>query len=200
MNYINNDNYISCNFSKTKVILLLIITIILSLSNYFYNWNNNISIIIDEPRTVLSLFDNNMFKINEQKKLTAIRNLKEENYEIDNITFINNKTILDEFDVHSKLKSLKEQEIKKKIFNSLDKNFYNFNWTSFKVNNISSLYHVGESTNGTGKMSIMKKTDTFTTYIRLTMKAYEQTFIDKWIIYASDSNLEELYINNNTIL
>jgi hypothetical protein len=69
MNYINNDNYISCNFSKTKIILLLIITIILSLSNYFYNWNNNISIIIDEPRTVLSLFDNNMFKIMNKKNL-----------------------------------------------------------------------------------------------------------------------------------
>ena len=133
MNYINNDNYISCNFSKTKIILLLIITIILSLSNYFYNWNNNISIIIDEPRTVLSLFDNNMFKINEQKKFTTIRNLKEENDNIDNITSINNKTILDEFDVQSKLKSLKEQEIKKKIFNSLDKNYYKFNWTSFTI-------------------------------------------------------------------
>ena len=206
MNYINNDNYISCNFSKTKIILLLIITIILSLSNYFYNWNNNISIIIDEPRTVLSLFDNNMFKINEQKKFITIRNLKEENDNIDNITSINNKTILDEFDVQSKLKSLKEQEIKKKIFNSLNKNYYKFNWTSFKINNISSLYHIGESTNGSGKLSIIKKTDTLITYIRITMKAYEQTFIDKWIIYASDSNLEELSINyknfhnNNAIL
>jgi hypothetical protein len=55
----NNENYISCNISKTKIILLLIITIILSLSNYFYNWNNNISIIKDEPRTILSLFDSN---------------------------------------------------------------------------------------------------------------------------------------------
>ena len=60
----NNDNTISSNISKTKIILLLVMTIILSLSNYFYNWNNNISIIADEPRTILSIFDNNIFKIN----------------------------------------------------------------------------------------------------------------------------------------
>ena len=78
----NNDNTISCNISKTKIILLLVMTIILSLSNYFYNWNNNISIIADEPRTILSIFDNSIFKINpslnDQKKISQIRNLKEE--------------------------------------------------------------------------------------------------------------------------
>ena len=196
-----NDNYSTCNFSKTKIILLLIITIILSLSNYFYNWNNNISIIKDEPRTILSLFDNNMFKINEQKKLTAIRNLKEEKKnEINNIT---NKDIFDEFGIYSKLKSLKQLEIKRKIFDSLNKFVFNFNWTSIKANNISSLYHIGESIYGTGKFTIRKKSDIFSNYIRITMKALEQTFIDKWIIYASDSNLEDLYINfknNDSVL
>ena len=107
----NNENYISCNISKTKIILLLIITIILSLSNYFYNWSNNISIIKDEPRTILSLFDNNIFKVNsplnDQKKLSQIRNLKEEennNRRYNKITKINiNKSKFDEFDNFSKL-------------------------------------------------------------------------------------------------
>jgi hypothetical protein len=31
------------------------------------------------------------------------------------------------------------------------------------------------------------------------MKANEQTFIDKWIIYASDSNLDELSLNYDVI-
>ena len=41
----NNYNIIYRNISKTKIILLLIMTIKLPLSNYFYNLNNNISII-----------------------------------------------------------------------------------------------------------------------------------------------------------
>ena len=139
-----NDNYITCNFSKTKIILLLIITIILSLSNYFYNWNNNINIIMDEPRTILSLFDNNMFKMNDQKKSTSIRNLKEEKSDeinINNINITNNTDdTFDEFEVYSKLKILKDLEIKRKIFENLDKFNYNFNWTSINPNNISSLY------------------------------------------------------------
>ena len=201
-----NENYATCNFSKTKIILLLIITIILSLSNYFYNWNNNINIIMDEPRTILSLFDNNMFKMNEQKKLTSIRNLKEEkNDEINNnnnITNNSNNIILDEFEVYSKLKLLKELEIKRKIFESLDKFNYNFDWTSINPNNISSLYQVGESNNGTGKFTIRKKLNVFSNYIRITMKILEKKYIDKWIIFASDSHLEDLSykFNNNSIL
>ena len=203
----NNENYISCNISKTKIILLLIITIILSLSNYFYNWSNNISIIKDEPRTILSLFDNNIFKVNsplnDQKKLTQIRNLKEENNDLSyNKNFkinINNKSKFDEFDDFSKLALLKEYEIKKKIFNNLDKHYYKFNWTSFKTNNFSKLYKIGDSFNGQGIFTIKKKSDIFTDFIRLTMKANEQSFIDKWIIYASDSNLDELTINYDNI-
>ena len=197
---INNENYISCNISKTKILLLLIITIILSLSNYFYNWNNNISIIKDEPRTILSLFDNNIFKVNsplnDQKKLTQIRNLKEEkNGDKFNEKYkmnINNKSKFDIFDTFSKLSLLKEYEMKKKIFNNLDKYYYKFNWTSFKANNISSLYKIGDSYDGQGIFTIKKKSDIFSDYIRITMKAREKTFIDNWIIYASDTNLEEL--------
>ena len=203
-----NDNYITCNFSKTKIILLLIITIILSLSNYFYNWNNNINIIMDEPRTILSLFDNNMFKMNDQKKSTPIRNLKEEKSdEINNNNNNNNITnntddTFDEFEVYSKLKILKDLEIKRKIFENLDKFNYNFNWTSINPNNISSLYQVGESINGTGKFTIRKKFEAFTNFIRITMKVLENNYIDNWIIFASDSHLEELSnkFNNNSIL
>ena len=203
----NNENYISCNISKTKIILLLIITIILSLSNYFYNWNNNISIIKDEPRTILSLFDNNIFKVNsplnDQKKLTQIRNLKEEKKEEKdnkmNKININNKNKFDEFDTFSKLSLLKEHEMKKKIFNNLDKHYFNFNWTSIKANNISSLYKIGDSYNGQGIFTVKKKSDAFFDFIRITMKANEKSFIDNWIVYASDTNLEELSLNYENI-
>ena len=203
----NNENYISCNISKTKIILLLIITIILSLSNYFYNWSNNISIIKDEPRTILSLFDNNIFKVNsplnDQKKLSQIRNLKEEennNGRYNKNTKINiNKSKFDEFDNFSKLSLLKEYEIKKKIFNNLDKHYYKFNWTSFKTNNYSTLYKIGDSYNGQGIFTIKKKSDIFSDLIRVTTKVNEQSFIDKWIIYASDSNLDELSLNYDVI-
>ena len=195
-----NDNYISCNISKTKIILLLIITIILSLSNYFYNWNNNISIIKDEPRTILSLFDNSIFKVNsplnDQSKLAQIRNLKEEiNDDINNKTNengVNNNTV-DIFDIKSKLAKLKELDIKKKIFNYLDKYYYKFNWTSIKKHNLS-LYKMGDSYNGQGIFSIKKKS-LIVDSVRITMKPTEKEFIDNWIIFASDSNLGELILN-----
>jgi hypothetical protein len=73
---------------------------------------------MDEPRTILSLFDNNMFKMNDQKKSTPIRNLKEEKSDeinINNINITNNTDdTFDEFEVYSKLKILKDLEIKKK--------------------------------------------------------------------------------------
>ena len=209
-NEIINDNYALCTINKTKLILLLIITIILSLSNYFYNWNNNISIIKDEPRTILSLFDNTIFKVNpplnEQNKLTQIRNLKEEkNEEITNKTNdkVNNnnknKSKIDEFDVFSKISLLKEYEVKKKIFNKLDKFYFKFNWTSFKINNSSSIYKIGDAFKGEGIFSIQKKQEMFPDYIRISMKANEQSFIDNWIVFASDSNLEELSLNYDDI-
>ena len=209
-NEIINDNYALCTINKTKLILLLIITIILSLSNYFYNWNNNISIIKDEPRTILSLFDNTIFKVNpplnEQNKLTQIRNLKEEkNEEITNKTNdkVNNnnknKSKIDEFDVFSKISLLKEHEVKKKIFNKLDKFYFKFNWTSFKINNSSSIYKIGDAFKGEGIFSIQKKQEMFPDYIRISMKANEQSFIDNWIVFASDSNLEELSLNYDDI-
>ena len=195
-----NENYISCNISKTKIILLLIITIILSLSNYFYNWNNNISIIKDEPRTILSLFDNNIFKVNsplnEQNNLPQMRNLKEEiNDKINNNTNksgVNNDTV-DIFNIESKLAKLKELDIKNKIFNFLDKYYFKFNWTSINNNNFS-LYKIGDSYKGQGIFSIKKKS-LLVDNIRITMKPTEEEFIDNWIIYASDSNLGELILN-----
>ena len=204
-NEIINENYVYCNFNKSKIILLLLITIILSLSNYFYNWNNNISIIKDEPRTILSLFDNSIFKVNspltEKKKMVQIRNLKEEEknenkFNKTNKSNINNNNIkiIDEFDLFPKY-SLKIYEMKKKIFANLDKLYYKCNWTSFKTNNFSSLYKVGDATSGEGIFSIQKKTEVISDFIRITMKANELSFIDNWIIYASDSNLEELNLN-----
>jgi hypothetical protein len=203
--YINNDNNennISCNVNKSKVILLLIITIILSLSNYFYNWNNNISIIKDEPRTILSLFDNNIFKVNpplnEQNKFSQNRNLKEE-ININQTNNETNKNKIEEFDILSRFTLLKEYEIKRKIFNKLDKNYFNFNWTSYKTTNNSSLFQVGDSSNGEGLFIIKKKSETFSDFIRITMKVHEHSYIDNWIIFALDSNLEELSLNFDEI-
>ena len=203
--YINNDNNennISCNVNKSKVILLLIITIILSLSNYFYNWNNNISIIKDEPRTILSLFDNNIFKLNpplnEQNKISQNRNLKEE-ININQTNNETNKNKIEEFDILSRFTLLKEYEIKRKIFNKLDKNYFNFNWTSYKTTNNSSLFQVGDSSNGEGLFIIKKKSETFSDFIRITMKVHEHSYIDNWIIFALDSNLEELSLNFDEI-
>ena len=185
-----NENSVSCHFNKTKILLLLIITIILSLSNFFYNWNNNISIIIDEPKTILSFFDNNIFKynslLNEQKRttVTKIRNLKQET---NNTT--NNEN--EKFDIYNKnIKLIKEYEIKKKIFSSLDKKLYKFNWNS-------SLYKIGDSSYGEGLFSISKRSQVFTDSIRITMKLYEESFIDNWLIHASDTNLEDLDFQKN---
>ena len=185
-----NENSVSCHFNKTKILLLLIITIILSLSNFFYNWNNNISIIIDEPKTILSFFDNNIFKynslLNEQKRttVTKIRNLKQET---NNTT--NNEN--EKFDIYNKnIKLIKEYEIKKKIFSSLDKKLYKFNWNS-------SSYKIGDSSYGEGLFSISKRSQVFTDSIRITMKLYEESFIDNWLIHASDTNLEDLDFQKN---
>ena len=207
----NNDNTISSNISKTKIILLLVMTIILSLSNYFYNWNNNISIIADEPRTILSIFDNNIFKINpplnDQKKISQIRNLKEEKNEGSNLSINtsdnNNKSKFDdydEFDRFSRYSLLKDYEMKKKIFNKLDKYYYKFNWTSIKTkNDFSSLYKIGDSFEGEGIFKIEKKSKLISDFIHITMKAYELSFIDNWIIFASHINLEDLSINYEEI-
>ena len=69
-----NNNSISCNYNKMKILFLIIITIIMSLSNYFYNIsNNNSNLVEDEPRTILSLFENKILKmnspLNDQKKI-----------------------------------------------------------------------------------------------------------------------------------
>ena len=107
---INNDS-IGCNYNKMKILILIIITIIMSLSNYFYNFNNNLNIIEDEPRTILSLLQSQLFKLNSpiggQKKL-KLRNLKEEennktddeqinNYNNNNYDEILIKNIIDNF-------------------------------------------------------------------------------------------------------
>ena len=211
-NNIINDNYIYCNFSKTKIILLLIITIILSLSNYFYNWNNNISIIADEPRTILSIFDNNIFKINpplnDQKKISQIRNLKEEknnrnNKNISSGDNNNNKNKIDnkdEFDIFSDLSLLKEFQLKKKIFNNLNNYYYKFNWTSIKTNNkVSPLYKIGDSSHGEGIFKILKETRLISEHLLIKMKAHELSFIDNWIFFSSFFNLESFSFNYEEI-
>ena len=187
----NNDNIISRNISKTKIILLLIMAIILSLSNYFYNLNNNISIISDDPRTILSIFDNNIFKINpplnEQKKISQIRNLKEEKNEGNRQKNNSNN-------------NNKDYEMKKKIFNSLKKYNYKFNWTSIKTSkDLSSLYKIGDSFNGEGIFKIEKKSKLTSEFIHITMKAQELSFIDNWIIFTSIINLENLTLNYEEI-
>ena len=160
-------------------------------SDIFYAINN-ISIIIDEPKTILSFFDNNIFKynsliiLNEQKRttVTKIRNLKQET---NNTT--NNEN--EKFDIYNKnIKLIKEYEIKKKIFSSLDKKLYKFNWNS-------SLYKIGDSFYGEGLFSISKRSQVFTDSIRITMKLYEESFIDNWLIHASDTNLEDLDFQKN---
>ena len=181
-----NENTVACHFNKTKIIILLIITIILSLSNYFYNWNNNISIIVDEPKTILSLFDNNIFKYNspltEPKKYAKSRNLKEEKNKNNNF----NDDKFEKFDIYNKNYLLmKEYEIKKKIFSSMDKMVYKFNWNS-------SNYKIGESSYGEGLFTIKKKTQIFSDSIRITMKINENSFIDNWLIQVSDSSIEDI--------
>ena len=99
---INNDS-ISCNYNKMKILILIVITIMMSLSNYFYNFNNNINIIEDEPRTILSLLQSQLFKmnspLNSNKKL-KLRNLieednnKEEDEQNDNNNYNNYDDIL----------------------------------------------------------------------------------------------------------
>ena len=90
--------------------------------------------------------------------------------------------------------------MKKKIFNSLKKYNYKFNWTSIKTSkDLSSLYKIGDSFNGEGILKIEKKSKLTSEFIHITMKAQELSFIDNWIIFTSIINLENLTLNYEEI-
>lgn len=223
---INNDS-ISCNFNKMKILILIAITIIMSLSNYFYNLNNNINIIEDEPRTILSLLQNQIFKmnsaLNNQKKL-KLRNLKEEGDNMTEDEQINNhyddiliKNIIDNFinisniinnitDDDKKIKSDPDkvkyiiyQNVKRKLLNDLKKYNYKCEWKSFKYKNESKIYDIGGSFSGEGIFNFKKESEFFggQELFIITMKNNEDKYIDNWILTSSVSNLNNVYVNKN---
>ena len=221
-----NNNSISCNYNKMKILFLIIITIIMSLSNYFYNIsNNNSNLVEDEPRTILSLFENKILKmnspLNDQKKLRYLiqeDKKDEDNSDDDNIIIndiinnnINISSIINKTtnfnatndsnnikDDYERIQSILKRNIKKKLLKDLEKYDFKCTWKSIKIGNNSDLYKIGDSTSGDGVFTITKKIKLgLQEYFVLTMKNKEDKYIDNWIIHSSVANLENIIINDN---
>lgn len=221
-----NNNSISCNYNKMKILFLIIITIIMSLSNYFYNIsNNNSNLVEDEPRTILSLFENKILKmnspLNDKKKLRYLiqedKKNEDNNSDDDNIiindiinnninisTIINKTSNFNETNDYKNIKddieriqSILKRNIKKKLFNDLQKYKFKCTWKSIKIGNNSDLYKIGDSTSGDGIFTITKKIKILQEYFVLTMKNKEDKYIDNWIIHSSLTDLENIIINKN---
>ena len=198
----------------------------MSLSNYFYNLNNNIDSVEDEKKTILSLFENQILKMDSSlngPKKEKLRNLLEEgklkeskkeesfiNYNegIASKNIINNNIsqIIDNFVDKSKNEkekiSLKiNHNIKRKIFNDLEQYFFKCNWKSINDNK-TKIFNIGDYSFGEGIFNIKKEIEVITRqeYIIINMKNNEKTYIDNWIIHSSIANLNELDININNNL
>ena len=218
---------ISCNYNKMKILILIIITILMSLSNYFYNLNNNINASDDEPKTILSLFENQILKMNsplDEQKKEKLRNLLQEGKSEENKTeksFIKNT----EYVVIKKIisnniseiinnftnSSINEKEkislkiihnIKRRLLNDLDQYNFKCKWKSININNNTKIFNIGDYSYGEGIFNIKKKIEVVTgqEYLVLNMKNTENTYIDNWIIHSSIANLNKIDINiNNNI-
>ena len=147
---INISNYsISCNYNKMKILVLIVITLIMSLSNIFYNNKYNDSSIIEQgPRFILSLYENKMLRFSlpyDERRRGKLRNLIEED-KFD--TIISDK---------ERISLIINMNIKRKLLN--DFNNYNFkcNWESIQYKNNSNIYNIGETHFGEGLFNIKKK-------------------------------------------
>ena len=223
---LENDS-ISCNYNKMKILILIIITIIMSLSNYFYNLNNNINLVENEPRTILSLFENQILKMNSpltEQKREKLRNLIQEEKNEENKTeknfiknnddmiikninnnitdIINNFTNINIKDNKEKNTLIINNNIKKNLLNDFNKYNFKCKWKSINKNNKTKIYNIGDYSYGEGIFNIKKEIETFTgqEYMVITMKNNENHYIDNWIIHSSVANLNKIDINiNNNI-
>ena len=223
---LENDS-ISCNYNKMKILILIIITIIMSLSNSFYNLNNNINLVENEPRTILSLFENQILKMNSplnEQKREKLRNLIQEEKNEENKTeknfiknnddmiikninnnitdIINNFTNINIKDNKEKNTLIINNNIKKNLLNDFNKYNFKCKWKSINKNNKTKIYNIGDYSYGEGIFNIKKEIETFTgqEYMVITMKNNENHYIDNWIIHSSVANLNKIDINiNNNI-
>ena len=191
---ININNYsISCNYNKMKLLVLIVITFIMSLSNIFYNNNyNDPSIIEQGPRFIFSLFGNKMLKINlpfDERRRGKLRNLIEEDKFQ---TIINDK---------ERISLIINRNIKRKILNDFGNYNFKCNWESVQYKNNSDIYIIGETHFGEGLFNIKKKSEFFTgiEYFTLIMKNNEGNYIDNWIIHSSFAILDNIFINKNKV-
>ena len=208
-NYLNsniNNDSIGCNYNKMKILILIIITFIMSLSHYFYSTNNDFNLVEDEPRTILSFFGYNLIKLYYSEKKGKLRNLKQaENEEtVSVIEKVRNNTknysnIYQDKD-NETIPKLIYKNIIKQLFNDFDKYDFKCKWKSIKnKNNSYNIYNVGDNTQGEGFFNIKKKIDDFTgeEYIVIVMKNKEDKYIDNWILHTSISSLDEIFIDKN---
>ena len=191
---ININNYsISCNYNKMKLLVLIVITLIMSLSNIFYNNNYNDSSIIEQgPRFIFSLFGNKMLKINlpyDERRRGKLRNLIEEE---------KFKTIMNE---KERISLIINRNIKRKLLNDFDHFNFKCSWESVQYKNDSDIYNIGGTHFGEGLFNIKKKSEFFTgmEFFTLIMKNNEENYIDNWIIHSSVAILDNISINKNIV-
>ena len=194
---INVNNYsISCNYNKMKILVLIVITLIMSLSNIFYNNNYDDSNIIEQgPRFIFSLFGNKILKINlpyDERRRGKLRNLIEED---------KFQTIISD---KERISLLISRNIKRKLLNDFGNYNFKCSWESIKYKNNSNIYNIGETHFGEGFFNIKKKSEFFTgmEFFTLIMKNNEENYIDNWIIHSSAALLDNILLNksieNNT--
>jgi len=191
---INISNYsISCNYNKMKLLILIVITLIMSLSNIFYNNNYNDSSIIEQgPRFIFSLFGNKMLKINlpyDDRRRGKLRNLIEE----DKFQTIRSDK--------ERISLIINRNIKRKLLNDFSNYNFKCSWESVQYKNNSNFYNIGETHFGEGFFNIKKKSEFFTgiEYFTLIMKNNEGNYIDNWIIHSSVALLDNIFINKNIV-
>lgn len=191
---INISNYsISCNYNKMKLLILIVITLIMSLSNIFYNNNYNDSSIIEQgPRFIFSLFGNKMLKINlpyDDRRRGKLRNLIEE----DKFQTIRSDK--------ERISLIINRNIKRKLLNDFSNYNFKCSWESVQYKNNSNIYNIGETHFGEGFFNIKKKSEFFTgiEYFTLIMKNNEGNYIDNWIIHSSVALLDNIFINKNIV-
>ena len=191
---INISNYsISCNYNKMKILVLIVITLIMSLSNIFYNNKYNDSSMIEQgPRFILSLYENKMLRFSlpyDERRRGKLRNLIEED-KFD--TIISDK---------ERISLIINRNIKRKLLNDFHNYNFKCNWESIQYNNNSKIYNIGETHFGEGFFNIKKKSEFFTgmEFFTLIMKNNEESYIDNWIIHSSASILDNIFINKNIV-
>ena len=191
---INISNYsISCNYNKMKLLILIVITLIMSLSNIFYNNNYNDSSIIEQgQRFIFSLFGNKMLKINlpyDDRRRGKLRNLIEE----DKFQTIRSDK--------ERISLIINRNIKRKLLNDFSNYNFKCSWESVQYKNNSNIYNIGETHFGEGFFNIKKKSEFFTgiEYFTLLMKNNEGNYIDNWIIHSSVALLDNIFINKNIV-